>query len=206
MTARDDEFRQVHAALEAAGLPSQDFGRFVSGAEFDFRRSVPVLLELLPSLTDPDVVEAAVRSLSTRYARPAAAEPLLELFRSLPADEAGLKWAVGNALDVVTTAQHRDQLLDLALDRTHGTGRQMIVYRLGRLPHDEPTDEALRELAADGDVALHAMIGLRRRLGPDAVPVIEVLKDHQDSRVRKAADIQLRKARRSRSGGHRKDN
>ena len=68
-----DDFARVRAALDAAGLPSRDFGYFTSGRHpnvlpnptFDYRASVPVLLEILPKVTRPAVKEAIVRLVST---------------------------------------------------------------------------------------------------------------------------------------------
>jgi hypothetical protein len=203
VSSRDDEFGLVRKALDQAGLPSADFGRFTGNrhpsvirpSSFDYRASVPVLLRLLPALSDPDVVESAVRSLTTAHARPAAAEELLRLFVATPPEHASLKWAIGNALSTVTTAQHKDSLLDLARDERHGIGRQMIVERLARFSRDERILDALRRLAVDEAVALHAMAGLRRRLGAaEALSFLTPLLDHPSEGVRRAAKIQTRKA------------
>jgi hypothetical protein len=128
-----------------------------------------VLLDVLPRLTRPVVKEAVVRSLSTAHAHPAAASALLDEFRrTSDGQNPALKWAIGNALSTVTTIQHVDALLELALDRSHGAGRQMVVDRLARFSKDDRIVQALMSLLADEDVALHAMAGLRRRLGPAA--------------------------------------
>ncbi len=137
-----DEFALVRRALDDAGLPSEDFGRFTSGRHpdvirpsvFDYHAAVPVLLDVLPRLTRPVVKEAVVRSLTTSKARPAAATAMFEEFRRTPeASQPALKWAIGNALSTVTTIEHTDAILDLALDASHGAGRQMIVERLARI-------------------------------------------------------------------------
>lgn len=203
-----DDFQLVRNALEAAGLASADFGRFTSGRHpeairqsvFDYRAAVPVLLEVLPQVEDPDAKEAVVRSLTTSYARPAAAEALIVEFRntSVTKHEA-LKWAIGNALDTVTTPQHLDALLELALDQTHGVGRQMIVDRVARISEDHRVVDALKRLITDEDVALHAMAGLRRRLGQEAAAdLIRPLTQHSSERIRDAARQQLKRAERSR--------
>jgi hypothetical protein len=96
---RRREFGAVQAALQAAGLPSEDFGRFVGSGHpavfrasvFDYRRAVPVLLAIMPEVSHPDVLESIVRSLSTPHARPIAAVALhaqAGLRRQLSHDEA----------------------------------------------------------------------------------------------------------------------
>ena len=202
------DFDLVRSALEAAGIASADFGRFTSGRHlevirpsvFDYKAAVPVLLAVLPLVRHPNAKEAVVRSLTTSHARPAAAEARITEFRNTSETEhPALKWAIGNALDTVTTPQHVTVLLELATDSSHGTGRQMIVDRLARISNDPRVVDALKKLATDADVAFHAMAGLRRRLGQEAAAeMIRPLADHQSERVRDAARRQLRRAEQSR--------
>jgi hypothetical protein len=126
-----------------------------------------VLLDVLPRVTLPAVEEAIVRPLTTPYARPDAARALLDEFRrTADADRPALKWAIGNALSVVTTPAHADELLELAGDRRHGAGRGMVVERLGRISGDRRVEEMLIGLLDDPEVAFQAIGGIRRRLGP----------------------------------------
>jgi hypothetical protein len=201
----EPDFQLVRAGLEAAGLASADFGRFTSGrhpdvirpSAFDYKAAVPVLLEVLPLVQHPSAKEAVVRSLTTSYARPVAADALIREFRNTSATkQPALKWAIGNALDTVTTPEHVDVLLELALDSAHGTGRQIIVDRVARVSKDARVVDALRKLAADEDVAYHAMAGLRRRLGQAAAAKeIRPLMHHESERVRDAARRQLKRAK-----------
>lgn len=207
MAENADEFALVRGALDAAGLPSRDFGHFTSGRYpeiipqpiFDYRGAVPVLLDVLPNVTRPAVKEAIVRSLSTAYARPYAARALLDEFRKTSnADQPTLKWAIGNALSTVTTHAHVDELLELARDRRHGAGRGMVVERLGRISGNPRVEKTLMKLIDDPDVAFQAMGGIRRRLGPaKAAELLEPLTAHQDERVRRAAHEHLKRARKA---------
>jgi hypothetical protein len=192
----------VKAALRAAGLPDAGFGTFVSarGAkyfgepEFDHQRAVPILLEWLPRIDDLRVKEAVVRHLSTKYAKPVAAQPLVEEFRRTPTDQEALKWAIGNALDVVADNSVVPELLELAREQQHGSGRQMIVRRLGRAPKQPEIVETLAGLLEDEDVALHAMSALRQQLGPAAArPHIARLQDHSSELIRTQARRELKK-------------
>jgi hypothetical protein len=201
-TPRGAAFEQIRRALDAAGLPSADFGRFTSNRHpdvirpsvFDDRGAVPVLLNLLPSVFHPDALEAIVRHLTTPFARPVAAAPLIALFRTTVPADSSLKWAIGNALSVVTSPVHRDDLLELALDPRHGRGRQMIVDRLGRISGDSRIIDGLRELGTDPDVALHAQASLRKRVGPAAAAdYIRPLLTHPSESVRRGAEYNMRK-------------
>ena len=198
---RRREFDAVRSALAAAGLPSADFGRFVSNrhpglispAVFDYQGAVPVLLGMLPRVSHPHVLESIVRSLSTRHARPVAAVPLITLFKNTAGDS-DLKWAIGNALDVVTTSRHKEVVLEVALDQNHGRSRQMVVERLARISGDPRIVEAMHRLAMDPDVALHAQAGLRRLLGNDeALKFIRPLLGHESEGVRRGATYNVKK-------------
>ena len=201
----DGDFALVRSALDAAGLPSRDFGYFTSGRYpdilpnpvFDYRAAVPVLLDVLSKVTRPAVKEAIVQSLSTPFARPIAARALLDEFRrTSDAEQPSLKWAIGNALSVVTTKDHIDELLELALDTGHGGGRRMIVERLGRVSGDARVESALLRLRDDPDVAFQAGTGIRRRFGPvRAIEVLEPLTSHDNELVRNAAREHLKRAR-----------
>jgi len=195
-------FERIRSALDSAGLPSADFGRFTSNRHpdlirpsvFDVCGAVPVLLNLLPSVSHPDALEAVVAHLATPFARPVAAAPLIAVFRTTAPADSSLKWAIGNALSVVATPVHRDELLELALDPKHGRGRQMIVERLGRISGDSRIIDALRALATDPDVALHALAGLRKRLGAAAAAdIIRPLLTHPSEGVRRGAEYNMRK-------------
>lgn len=194
------ELASVSDALRAAGIDPTDLGRFGTWegrrADFDHKRSVPLLLAWLARVAHPGVKQILVRHLSTPHARGVAVEHLLTLFEATPNDQSSLKWAIGNALDTVTTRKHVDRLLPLALDRSHGRGRQMIVYRLSRLSGDERIVAAMRELAGDPEVCLHAMSGVRRLFDPhEAVAYLEELLEHEDAGVRATAKRELTKAR-----------
>lgn len=207
MAENAEEFALVRRALDAAGLPSRDFGHFTSGRHpdvipqpiFDYRRAVPVLLDVLPKVTRPAVKEAIVRSLSTPHGRPHAARALLDEFRQTSdAQQPTLKWVIGSALSTVTTPANVDELLELARDARHGAGRGMVIERLGRISGDPRVEETLILLIDDPDVAFQAMVGIRRRLGPaKAAALLEPLTEHQDERVRRAATEHLKRARKS---------
>jgi hypothetical protein len=86
----------VRGRLVDAGVDPSDFGRFVAldahpvirPSSFDYRAATPVLLDCLDQVSDPEVLEAIVRSLSGKWARGVAVSPLIELFRRTPKNAA----------------------------------------------------------------------------------------------------------------------
>jgi hypothetical protein len=184
------------AELEAAGLPTEDFGLFTTlrPVAFDFRRSVPILLRWLPRMTNPLVKEVIIRSLTTRFAKPVAAPTLIDEFRSTPLEQWAVKWAIGNALDVVADQSFVEELLGLVSDPRHGAARDMIIRRLGRARKDPRVVEVLLVLLHQEDVALPAISALRQQLGPErARPHVARLLDDRSGSVQAMAIDQLRR-------------
>ncbi len=201
------EFDQVRLVLEQRGVSgTADFGYFVDipelfrPSEFDERAAMPVLLELLPTLTDGRVVAATARHLRRPWARPTAFVPLAEAFRKwAPSAHADAGWALGDAAASAAGANDSEMLLSLAKNPAYGTARQMIVPSLWRFRRDEKVLEALPTLAGDPDVSLQALSVLRRAIGKEAA--LRVIRDLAESspheKVREQASRELRKAERA---------
>jgi hypothetical protein len=86
------------ADLRAAGF-AVDVVSDLFGKRFAYRRAVPILLKWLPRAGSESLREEIVRALSVKWARPAAAPALLELFPRVE-DPGGLgsRWVIANAL------------------------------------------------------------------------------------------------------------
>jgi hypothetical protein len=153
------------AALEAAGMDPIDFGRFgwASFSTFDFELAVPILVEWLPRVEDPDVKEAMVRSLAGhRSARGEGARRLIEEFRRPEyAEESSLRWAIGNTLATIAGLADADGIIEILVDRSGGTDRQMLCDALSRT-RDPRRVDVLIDLIDDDAVAGHAILALRR--------------------------------------------
>ena len=149
-----EEYREAAAPLldelAAAGFVVQSVSE-LHQRRFNYERAVPTLLKWLPLMSNPRVKESIVRALSVPFAQQAA--PLLiEEFRRVDAEQggeqAGLKWAVGNALDVVASDDVIEAMVDLATDKRHGKAREMVVSGLGNM-----TDRRVVSCRADPDRA-----------------------------------------------------
>lgn len=161
-----------------------------------YRAAVPVLLRWLPRVTDRDVKESIVRALSVPWARPEAARPLIEEFRRVDStvdpDGSGLRWTIGNALEVVGDDSVFDKLVDLARDRSYGIARQMVVLGLGR-SNDSRAASVLVELLHDEDVSGHAVKALGKLKAPETRPALEPMLHDSRAWVRREARKALAK-------------
>lgn len=181
---------------------TEDLGRFVSDTRylqpsaFDERAAMPILLELLPRLTDPRLVAAVAAHLRRPWARPAAFGKLVDAFRRWAPDDRDAGWQLGDALASAAQREDLPILLSLVSDVQYGEARQMIVDALWRFRKSPPVVPTLASLITDPTVALHAMSALRRSIGPvAALPYLrQVEASHRADRLGKTAASQIRRA------------
>jgi hypothetical protein len=204
----DEQRAALKVALTEAGVKgADDLGRFVSNteffrpSEFDEKAAMPVLLEALPTLSDPSLVMAVAGHLRRPWARPSAFPALLEAFERWAPRDQQAGWALGDALATAATATQLDRLLVICQDTTLGTTRQMVVYSLGRYRKYPEVTPVLVALLDDAEVGLHAMSALRRVLGPaEALPLVEQAAGrHEGTPLGKSAAREANKMRKAAS-------
>lgn len=146
----------LHAADFAVDSIAELFSR-----KLDYRDAIPLLVEWLPRVSNRDVKEDIVRALSVKWAKRTAAAPLLvaEFERAEDPTGAGLRWAIGNALEVLASDEIADDMIRLATDRNYGRAREMVVVGLGKLK-DARVLDVLVNLLTDEDVVGHAVMAL----------------------------------------------
>jgi hypothetical protein len=203
-----DEWKQLRATLRERGIEgADDLGRFVSNLEhlsassFDERSAMPVLLEVLPQLSDPQLVTAVAGHLRRPWARPAAFEPLRAAFLHWAPIDQLVGWSLGDALASAATVDEVEILVDICGNPSLGTARQMVVYSLRRYKTPRVAT-TLTGLVDDPAVGLHAMSALRSVIGnAGAVPVLErVAARRGGTSLGEAAARELRKARKALAG------
>jgi hypothetical protein len=159
--------------------------------------AVPILLKWLEA-SSLDVKEDIVRTLSVPWARPAASQAMVDEFRRLPLASdptgTGVRWAIGNALEVLADQSIIEEMMSIATDSRYGVARQMVVLGLAR-PRDPRVIGTLISLLDDQEVAGHAAVALGRLRAYEAQSALEDLaKDGGRARwVRKEARTALRK-------------
>ncbi len=140
-------------------------------------------------------MEEIVRALSVPWARPAATGPLIARFRQVE-DESGLglRWTIGNALEVLWDDSFFDDLVSLARDQRFGRAREMLVLGLAKSKRPE-VGAVLVHLLDDPTVdghAVSALSGLFRRIKvPAARAGLERMLGDDRAWVRKKAQRAL---------------
>lgn len=171
--------------IKANGFEIQSVSDLFSG-QWDYREIIPLLLDWVPKLEDPVLKEMVVRALAVKWARPLAGPILISEFLRPSNSDDNLKWAIGNALEVVADKSLVDQIVAICLDQTHGTTRQMLVLCLGRMKTVAST-ECLIRLLDDPTVQLHAIGALGAQRAEEAVPKLNVLANDPRAWIRKKA-------------------
>lgn len=186
----------MKSALNAAGVSgTEDLGRFVNNTKyfepsnFDVRAAIPVLLDILPSLTDRQTAMTVAMYLQEPIVESTAFGILREAFVFwAPKEQTGVGWQLGIA--VVRAADRGDlpALLNLAQRTEFGIARQMIVDSLWRWRTDPTVAPTLARLCEDPDVCLHAMSAYRRTVGnANAIKLLVLLESHADPKVQRQA-------------------
>lgn len=159
-----------------------------------YRKAVPILIAALPTTSAPATLMELVRALTVPWAKPAATRPMITAFETVPATPGAslnsLRWAVGNALEVVWDDEFFDALVSLACDRAYGRDREMIVLGLGRSKKPE-AGSILIELLDDPAVSGHAVKALRKLRAPEARSGLERMLGDDRAWVRKEAQRAL---------------
>jgi hypothetical protein len=177
--------RAVIADLAAVGFEVEAIGDLRSLGT-PYPQAVPALIRWLSRVRDPAVKEDIVRTLSVPWAKDAAAPLLSEFERAEDDTGTGLRWAIGNALEVLASDEIADGMIKLATDRRYGEARQMVVVGLGKLK-DARVADVLLELLVDDEVVGHAVMALGKLGAKTARSRIEPLLDHPRPWVRKEA-------------------
>jgi hypothetical protein len=185
--------------LRRAGAPSADIWELVN-AKVAYPAAIPVLLDWLEHVDDRvpaegrrKLHEGLVRALTVRAARPSAATVLIRQFRLVEDPSGlGLRWAIGNALEVVADDSVFDEVELLVRDRSFGRARQMVVLGLGR-SRDRRAVPLLTDLLHDPDVAAHAATALGKLKAVEARSALEQRLTDPQPLVRREAKTALKR-------------
>jgi hypothetical protein len=172
--------------LNEAGYPVDSIDELRESG-IPYKTAIPILLKWLPQITsETGAKESIVRALSVPWAKPAALFPLFAEYRSASKQEEGLKWAIGNALEVIVDDSVFNEIAELVKNKDHGKSREMLVLALGKIKNPNAID-LLIELLNDDEVVGHALIALGKLKAIKALPYIKKMTTHSKLWVRKQA-------------------
>jgi hypothetical protein len=184
-----DERRMV-SELRAAGVKARDVWDLVNTPRTP-DEAIPILARWLPKIKDERIKDGIVRALTVPNARGLVEEKLLREFRRNNRDTL-LKWTIGHAFIVLVNRALVDDLIDLAMDRSHGSSRQELAIAIARTRSPKAI-RTLVKLLNDPDMTGHAMQGLRIAGAVQTRKKIEPFTRHPKGWVRREAKLTLAK-------------
>jgi hypothetical protein len=148
--------------------------------------ALPILAKWLPLIDNTDVKESIVRVLSIPWATSSIANFLLQEFVNTANDIETLKWAIANALSIISDKTTLEPIIKLVKDKNHGHARQMLTIALGNI-RDIRAEPVLIDLLDDEVCVGHALISLRKLKSKRALSKIAQLTEHSNPWIRKEA-------------------
>lgn len=140
-------------------------------SEEELRAALPIL-EWLPRLENRHAKEYIVRTLTVKWAKKAALPVLVEEYRRVDdLTSSGLRWAIGNALEVMVDESIADDLMEFVREPKYGRTRDMVVLALGKIKNPRAVDvliEALNDEDTVGPAIRAHRRGARLDRGPGA--------------------------------------
>jgi len=197
-----DEWTIVRNRLDEAGIAGVvDFAKFVNNttyfeaSRFDEVAAAPMLVALLPELSDPRVVAAIGRHLQNKRAGKQHYDAILRAFRRWATHASETGWVLGDTLARMADKLKAADFVEIAQRKEFGSSRAFIVDALWRFKADTDVEPLLRDLVSDRDVSLFAMSALQRVIGgPAMAQVLQTLIDTcDDERIATQARRQLKR-------------
>ncbi len=166
---RDEEYQkwlkekeEVRTALEVAyakdekplveGLVKAGFNITSSwdlvNTKSSYKSAIPILLEHLPRPYHLKNKEGIVRALAVREAKGVACRAILDEYNKAPKNNSNYRWAFGNTMAVIMTADYIDDVVAIVQDENNGESRQMFVSALGNTKSLK-AKEVLKQLLSD---------------------------------------------------------
>lgn len=137
---------------------------------------IPILLKWLNKTTDFMAKSWIARCLTVKgYTE--ATEELLKLYKTMDSEK-GDKWAVGNAIGVISDKRYIDDYIEIITDKSNGSARQMIVNYMGAFK-EERVKEVLISLLDDEEVNGHAIYALSKFKDISLIEKLEPFTAHK---------------------------
>lgn len=138
---------------------------------YNYRNAIPLLISWLTKVDNPDVKEVLVRALSVKWAKGYEVSRLLIREFENASTDSSLRWAVGNALSIVSVGEVVEDLIRIVKNTEFGSSREMVVIALGK--HKTiASEKALLEVINDPELLGHAIIALGQIKSKDAIPLL----------------------------------
>lgn len=167
--------------LRAAGFEAYDLEDFAN-QKLPSKQAAQILVKWLSRIDEPTARTMIATALTDPKARAVAAQPLLDLFRELPAS-AREKDRVAAAVGTLARDAHFEQVAELVRDERHGHYRHYLFWAIGYMKDPRAVDLCL-ELLDDGELGLSALRSLGDLKSERTRPALERIAAEPTTRGR----------------------
>ncbi len=143
-----DEKPLIDALLET-GLDITSSWDLVN-TKSSYKAAIPILVEHLSKSYHVKNKEGIVRSLAVKEAKGIACRAIIDEYQKAPKDNPSYRWAFGNTMAVIMTADYIDEVIKIVQDESNGESRHMFVAALGNTKSPR-AKEPLQKLLEDKD-------------------------------------------------------
>ncbi len=113
-----------------------------------YKAAISILVKHLSKPYHIKNKEGIVRALAVKEAKGIACKAVIDEYHKAPKDNFHYRWAFGNTMSVIITAEYIDDVVAIVQDESNGESRQMFVTALGKLKSPK-VKEVLQQLLND---------------------------------------------------------
>lgn len=159
-----------------------------------YKEAIPILINCFPIIKTNHMKEVIIRFLSVPWARNTNAIDLMLKEFYNPEIDRSIRWAIGNAIDVLASDKNYDEIEKIIKNDDFGSSRQMVVSCLSRMKKNKNKAILLAiESLPKESLTGHAINVLRKMNAYEAAPYIEKYLTHENSFYRKEAKKAIKK-------------
>lgn len=151
-----------------------------------YPEAIPILLNALEQgISDKRIKEGVIRALTVKEAKGAGCDLLLKEFYKCSENESSIRWAIGNAFQVIATSEFIPELIKIVKNKAYGKSRQMFVMTLGKLKA-RTSEETLIQLLKDNDndILSHVIWALGAIKSVSSETLLLPFLNHENSNIR----------------------
>ena len=183
------EEKNLLEEIRATGVEIDDIEELMHMDEND-KDLVPIVVKYIQRFKETNYRELLVRALGVKGFTEAFDVLLDEFYKA--ENGKSYKWAIGNTISIIADPNIVSEMIEISLNKEHGTARVMIVRELGRFK-DERIKDVLISLLDDEIMKGYALHSLKFLKDESTRKYAERFLDCDIKWIRKEAESMIKK-------------
>ena len=183
------EEKNLLEEIRATGVEIDDIEELMHMDEND-KDLVPIVVKYIQRFKETNYRELLVRALGVKGFTEAFDVLLDEFYKA--ENGKSYKWAIGNSISIIADPNIVSEMIEISLNKEHGTARVMIVRELGRFK-DERIKDVLISLLDDEIMKGYALHSLKFLKDESTRKYAERFLDCDIKWIRKEAESMIKK-------------